>query len=171
MEDIDIVGPKILEYKLSFILNIDFWAGYNRDLIKLEDQEWNEVRFLNETGTEMSQEMDTLPSDKGGIYFFYITSNIIPGNAYLVYIGRAFYTDSQNLKKRCRSYFQKYINERPKIRRMIRKWGVHLHLKYICLTDNELIEKLEEELINAIIPPLNDKIPNKIIRDAVKAFS
>ncbi|MED4019150.1 hypothetical protein [Sutcliffiella cohnii] len=171
MEDIDIIGPKIQEYKLQFILNVDFWANYNRELIKLEDLEWKEVKFLDDLGTDMSSEMEGLPSDSGGIYFFYVKSNIIPGNGYLVYIGRAFYTDSQNLKKRCRSYYQKYFNERPKIRRMIRKWGIHLHLRYICLKDNELIEKLEEELINAIIPPLNDKIPNKIIRDAVKAFS
>lgn len=171
MEDIDVVGPNIAVSKLDFILNVDFWSDFDRDLLNLHEQDWKEVKFLNDTGEEMSPEMNDLPSDQGGIYFFYIKSNVIPGNAYLVYIGRAFCTDSQNIKKRCRSYFQKYLKERPKIRRMIRTWGKHLHLKYICLNDNELIGKLEAELINTILPPLNDSIPDKIIRDAVKAFS
>lgn len=40
----------------------------------------------------------------------------------------------------------------------------------IALSDNQIIDKVEEELINKILPPFNDEIPDKNIRDAVKAF-
>jgi hypothetical protein len=38
------------------------------------------------------------------------------------------------------------------------------------LEDNELIQYLEAELINSILPPFNDKIPAKKQRQAVDAF-
>jgi excinuclease UvrABC nuclease subunit len=170
MLDIDVIGPRIVATRLEFTLNVDFWSSFDRDILDLNSQQWNEVKFLDESGQNMSNAMNTLPSNQGGLYFFYIKSNIIPGDGHLVYIGRALYTDGQNLKKRCRCYFQKYQNERAKIRRMIRTWGTYLYIKYIPLTDNELIDKLEKELINKILPPFNDEIPDKTIRDAVKAF-
>lgn len=53
---------------------------------------------------------------------------------------------------------------------MIREWGPYLYIKYIEMTDNDTIKALEKKLINALVPPFNDEIPNKTIKRAVDAF-
>ena len=44
-----------------------------------------------------------------------------------------------------------------------------MYCSYIELDDNELIMQIETELINKLILPFNDKIPDKKIGFAVKA--
>ncbi|OMF28674.1 hypothetical protein BK133_18655 [Paenibacillus sp. FSL H8-0548] len=166
MEEIDLIR-KIHSTKIEFKMCPDLWG---LEGIDFSQTTFKETKFLNDLGTAMHENMNNLPSTSGGIYFFYIRPGILPNTDYLVYIGRAKYTDSQNLKKRCRSYFQKYPNERPKINTMIREWGPYLHLRYMELTDNHLISSFEEKLINSFIPPFNDEIPNKTIKRAVSAF-
>jgi len=166
MDEIDLI-QRMKSTNISFKLCPDLW--------KLEGLDWSQVtfhekKFLNNDGTEMHESMEDLPAEVGGIYLFYIRPNILPNSDYLVYIGRAQFTAGQNLKKRCRSYFQKYPNERPKINWMIREWGPHLHIRYIELTNNDTIKDLEKRLINSLVPPFNDEIPNKTIKRAVSAF-
>ncbi|WP_339295636.1 hypothetical protein MKY82_05150 [Paenibacillus sp. FSL W7-1279] len=166
MDEVDLVH-KIRNTSVSFRLCPDLWHS--------EDFDWSQVvfhekKFLNTDGSAMHDHMNELPITAGGIYFFYIRPGILPNTEYLVYIGRAQFTNSQNLKKRCRSYFQKYPKERPKINTMIREWGPYLYIKYIEMTDNDTIMSLEKKLINALVPPFNDEIPNKTIKRAVDAF-
>ncbi|WP_405143256.1 hypothetical protein MHI48_05205 [Paenibacillus sp. FSL H7-0942] len=166
MEEVDLI-QKIRNTEVRFKLCPDLW--------NLQDFDWanvtfHETKFLDSNGKEMHAEMDDLPNNTGGIYFFYIRPGILPNTEYLVYIGRAQSTTAQNLKKRCRSYFQKYPQERPKINSMIREWGPYLYIKYIELKDNNTINDLEKKLINSFLPPFNDEIPNKIIKRAVNAF-
>ncbi|AFV03482.1 hypothetical protein UNSWDHB_322 [Dehalobacter sp. UNSWDHB] len=54
---------------------------------------------------------------------------------------------------------------------MIEGWGQYLYVRYLPLTDNDLIDSIESEIINKVLPPFNDMIPDKQIRTAVKAFS
>lgn len=167
------LGEKMQLHKVDFILLPDLWDNFNFPHFKLTPQIWKEAKFLHDKNGELSEEVKSLPTDKGGIYMFYIKSPVLgPFSEYLVYIGRARYTDGHNLKIRCRKYFYNYNNhkERPKVYRMMKYWGKHLYLKYIELSDNSIIEELEEELINALLPPFNDKIPEKNIRPAKKAF-
>lgn len=63
------------------------------------------------------------------------------------------------------------MEKRPKIKRMIDSWGPYLYIRYLPLDDNSIIEALEKELINKILPPFNDFIPDVDIRNAIKAFS
>ena len=48
-------------------------------------------------------------------------------------------------------------------------WGKKLYIRYLPLSDNNTIEKLEEELIRVIIPPFNEEIKPKIMMQARKA--
>jgi hypothetical protein len=91
---------------------------------------------------------------------------------YLAYIGRAKFTDNHNLRVRCKRYYSQYLNEkeRPKITRLVRYFKNVLYLKYAKVDGNELIEQLEAELINSILPPFNDQIPEIRIRQAIDAF-
>lgn len=169
MEEIDL-GEKINNTKITFRLSPDLWSTFDFMHFNLSTITFKEVKFLSETNDDLHPDMNSLPNDKGGIYFFYIRSVIIPNTDFLVYIGRAWYTEYQNLRKRVRSYFQKYPNERPKINRMIKYWGPYLYVRYIEISNNEIINELEEKLINTNIPPFNDKIPDKRIKEAVSAF-
>jgi excinuclease UvrABC nuclease subunit len=89
-----------------------------------------------------------------------------------LYIGRAQLTDGQNLRKRVKEYFQKYSrsNERPKISKMFRYWAKELFLAYYPLPDNNTVVNVEKDIINSLILPMNDLIPDKQIKEAVKAF-
>ena len=53
---------------------------------------------------------------------------------------------------------------------MLKYWGKELHLAYYPLGDNKKIVNLEKELINSLLLPLNDEIPDSNISKAIKAF-
>ena len=53
---------------------------------------------------------------------------------------------------------------------MIDGWRKYLFIRYLPLTDNTCIDKIEAELINKILPPFNDQIPDQVIRNAVQAL-
>jgi hypothetical protein len=158
---------------VDFSLSTRLWNDFHFDEINLQTVSWNKTKFLHDNGLELSPGMRKLPNKKGGLYLFIIDSNIIPGHTkYLAYIGKAWFTPSENLRKRCSRYFNEYIrnDERPKITKMIKYWGRYLYLMYIELENNDLIDELEKRLINTIIPPFNDEIFDKKIREAKKAW-
>jgi hypothetical protein len=168
------LAAQIELHRVDFRLFPELWDKFCCDGIDLNTVMWKEIKFLSNDGTTLNDEMSSLPSDKGGIYIFYAKCNVLPGiSNYLMYIGRAKITENHSLKVRCRKYFYEYTddNGRPKIRRLVNQWGRYLFIKYIELDDNNLIDKLEAGLINSILPPFNDTIPEKKIRDAVKAFN
>lgn len=172
-EDTFDLGEKIAHHKLEFKVCPDLWkdGDFISDHISFDDVQ--EIKYLNDTGSILNADNEALPTN-GGLYFFYIKPTTFPEmTSHLVYIGRAQKTVNQNLRKRCKSYFQKYCkeDERPKIARMIKQYGKYLYLRYIDLgDDNDLIVELEAKLINNLLPPFNDEIPSKVVRDAIKAF-
>lgn len=92
---------------------------------------------------------------------------------YLAYVGRALYTDSENIQKRIRRYLWEstYIKGRPKIKRLFRHWKNYLYVKFCYTKDNKLIEDGEKTIIRAILPPFNSDLPDKIeYKDPIKAF-
>ena len=57
------------------------------------------------------------------------------------------------------------------IKKMFRLWRNHLYYRYYASTDNTFIDKAEATLIRAILPPMNEKIPDKVnVQPAVPAF-
>ena len=48
--------------------------------------------------------------------------------------------------------------------------GIHIYQVPPIEKGNDVIEKVEAELINSILPPFNSAIPNKEIRNVVNAF-
>lgn len=170
MNETDILST-IPTSKIHFILNPSFWDSFD-DKIKNTLHEtpiWNESKFLDING-DLNSDMNHIPTDKGGIYIFIAKPNLLPNShLYLMYVGRAHFTATQNIGKRCKEYIKE--QSRPKIKRMIENWGKYLYIRYLPLTDNKLIDSIESEIINKVLPPFNDSIPNKQIQDAVKAFA
>lgn len=152
----------------NFIINPHLWEDVNEINSIISASNFREVKYMREDLTSYDEDVNTLPDNQGGLYFFYVKLPILfDAISYLVYIGRAKNTDKQNIRKRCREYFYDFDSEKStkrirKVRGMIRHWGEYLYLKYIPLDDNEQIKSLESLLINNIRPPLNDSVPKKI---------
>lgn len=155
---------------LNFKLTIPTYAQSKGKVVgfKLDELQWQEVKFLNEEGG-LHQDMSKLPNNSGGIYTFIIKSDVLSEIAtYLVYVGRAQYTGtSYSLRSRCRQYLK---DKRVSIEQMRRTWGQHIYIRYTLLDDNELIRDLEDYLIESLLPVFNSDIKDPIIKDANKAF-
>ena len=170
MQEIDVIG-NIAESHLRFVLNTTLWESFDTSILSTISSPllWNEVKLLDSNGRRNPQ-LSTIPNDTGGIYLFLAKSNILPeSHLYLMYVGRAHISATQNLRKRCSQY--PVEKKRPKIKRMIEQWGQYLYIRYLPLDNNATIDIVEDELINKILPPFNDEIPNQEISAAVRAFT
>ena len=168
MQKIDPMG--IPEFKKTFCMHPGFWEDIDAEVAKAvsSPDDWSEAKLLNRKGDKHSQ-LRKIPNDMGGIYLLYVKPDIVPEvHRYLMYIGRAQKTAGQNLRKRCLEYPTE--TDRPKIVSLIEQWGQHICVRFLPLDDNNLIDKIEKELINIILPPCNDRIPDKKKQAAVKAF-
>lgn len=154
--------------RYTFWLHVNLWECFSSKYIKIIKGDWKQVKFINKG--KLHEEMDSLPRNKGGIYAFYAIPKVMNNNdGYLLYIGRAKCTDNQNLWARCR----RYINQeksRPKISRMVDTFGEQLYIKYLEIEGNDIIDQIENELINCLLPPCNEKIPNKDYQKKIKMF-
>ncbi len=167
------LGQEINNRKVPYILHKDLWDKFVYPGLDIDFSNWNSIKYLNDNGSAFNEEVDNLPSDMGGLYLFYIKCVIIKGiTEFPFYIGRAQLTEGQNIKKRVKEYFQKYSrdDERTKIYRMLNLWGKDLHVAYYPLPDNDVIVNLERDIINSLLLPMNDLIPDKTIKQAIKAF-
>ena len=170
MREIDIVG-NVAESHIRFMLSTTLWNSFDSDVrsVVSHPQSWHEVKLLDQNGKRNSQ-LSTIPNNKGGVYLLLVKPNILTeSHLFLMYIGRAHISEDQNLRKRCSQYPAE--KKRPKIKRMIEQWGQYLYIRYLPLDDNAVIDNVEKELINKILPPFNDEIPDKTICAAVKAYT
>jgi len=167
------LGEHLKLRELSFNLSIVLWSKWDVQEFDLNFSKWTKTKYLNDTNDNLNLGIDTIPDDKGGLYLFYLNCKTIIGITEMpLYVGRAQFTNHQNLRKRVKEYYQKFSknNERPKITRMFKYWSEDLHLAYFILEENEDIKKIEKKIINSLLLPMNDEIPDKEIRDAIKAF-
>jgi hypothetical protein len=167
------LGEQLNNRKIEYVLHKDLWDKFNFPNLDLNISKWTTIKYLNDSITGFHQDIDLLPADKGGLYLFFVKCPILMGmTEYPLYIGRAQLTEGQNLRKRVKEYFQKYSknNERPKIYKMFRYWAQNLFVAFYPLDDNDDIKDVERDIINYLILPMNDLIPDKQIKQAIKAF-
>lgn len=167
------LGKDINNKKVMYRLHQPLWVKHDFSVLDLNIHKWTTIKYLNGDGTDLNEQINEIPNNRGGLYLFCIKCNIIPGiTDYPVYIGRAMHTEHQSLRKRCKEYYLKYAreDERPLITKMIGFWGNDLFLSYYELEKNDEIEDYERMLINSLLLPFNTIIPDKEISQAVKAF-
>lgn len=167
------LGREIKLRTLEYRIFSDLWNRYSAPGIDVSFNNWVSIKYLNATGDDFSLEINSLPNDKGGLYLFYAKCPIITGiTEFPFYIGRAQLTKGQNLRKRVKEYFSKFSKseERPKISKMFEFWSNDLYLAYFVLDNNNDVVGLEKMLINSLLLPMNDEIPDQQIRQAIKAF-
>lgn len=127
-----------------------------------KNEMWSdEIKFLNATNDDLSDDIKNIPNDKGGIYIFYLKGVNLPfAENYILYIGRCQFTERQNIRKRAKEYLNP---KRILIQSMFERWKPHIYYRYYMETNNNRIKQLESILIRSIVPPLNEDIPNRII--------
>lgn len=140
----------------------------------LNNLPWSDyIKYIDDDG-KVSRKLDEIPSDEGGLYLFFIQGQTLPSSEmYLVYVGRALCTESENIQKRVKRYLWESNSKdgRPKIKRLFRHWKDFLYIRYCSTKDNTLIKAGESTLIRAILPPFNSELPDKIIyKEPVNAF-
>jgi len=162
-QTVDIFGPeRAALYQLPFELDIDKWNTISEEVKSAVSSGWKSIKYLNDDGTAINDDIKKLPNNRGGIYIFLLKPDKIPlMHRYIMYIGRARRANSFSLRKRCSTYF---TDTRPKVYRMIKRWGSELYLYYLPINDSDdFIKKVERELLRVIIPPCNSDIPDHYV--------
>lgn len=145
------------------------WETFNHSFDSvINSNNWGEIKFLNDEANGINDDIQKVPTDKGGIYLFVLQPNIVPQvHKYILYVGRVKSTANQNLRKRFREYV---TDDRSDIMLMRETWGKDLYIRYLPLTDNTIIDALEKELIRVIIPPCNSVYPGVLNKAMHAAF-
>ena len=127
------LGVDLNNKTVAYSLSRETWFKFDfPDLgVDISFSNWESIKYLNDAGDDLNEDTNAIPNESGGLYLFYVNCEVLSNmTCFPFYIGRAKFTDSQNLRKRVRSYFQKYIKslERPKITKMLNYWKEDLWL-------------------------------------------
>jgi excinuclease UvrABC nuclease subunit len=167
------LGEKINSRRICYKLYQPLWVKYDLSALDLSIENWTTIKFLDDTGEHFNDEITEVPNNTGGLYMFSIKCKVITGiTDYPVYIGRAQFSEGQNLRKRVREYRNKFAreNERPLITKMFKYWAPDLYLSFIPIDENDEIIDYEKKLINSLLLPFNTEIPDQEIKQAITAF-
>lgn len=169
----DPVESDLASYQMTFILSPELWEKFNLEGINVDYSKWARVKMMD-ADKELSDETNRIPNDCGGIYVYVIVSPIIPnGGNYLMYIGKATKTESENLRARVRTYKKQFGEKynRPKLHNMFTKWVEYVYVYYLPMKSSAAdIKEIEDRLIAAYgRPPCNKEILIRSVKDAVDA--
>ena len=100
-----------------------------------------------------------------GVYSLVVQPQIAghSGSSYLMYVGK-----TKNLRARFGDYLTRERIRRPKVVRVLELYSGHLTFFYSTIDEN-VLDDMEEELINAFVPPCNSRF-NADVRRARGAF-
>ena len=65
-------------YQLTFDLDIRKWATMDAEVKKAVSSGWESIKYLNDAGTALSDDIRKLPDDCGGIYLFLLKPDLLP---------------------------------------------------------------------------------------------
>jgi hypothetical protein len=167
------LGEHLKLRELTFNASPLLWEKWDIKNFDLNFDNWTKIKYLNQTSDDFHIDINKVPNDKGGLYLFFINCKTISGITELpLYIGRAQLTKGQNLRKRVKEYYSKYVknDERSRITKMFNYWSNEIHLAFFELDSNIEVVDLEKKLINSLLLPMNDQVPDIEIRQAKKAF-
>lgn len=173
MSAFDIISPKDARWRTAadefkwyrvdrFILHPKRWKVYAPSGPTLS---WTRVRF-DKAGVK------SMPDDKMGVYTF-IAEPEIAGHSsvrYLLYVGEA---KEQSLRKRVTSYLYESKKEKPRIHvsEMVLKFQSHLWIYFAVIDNVASIAQIEDQLLQAFLPPFNRDFPATVASLMKATFS
>lgn len=160
------------EYSIEYRPNYARWAdndiGEENPIRDINN--WSrEIKYL--INGELSDDIRNIPPTTGGVYIFYLKGKSLPFiEYYILYVGRARFTESMNIQSRAVHYIYDR-KRRTNIKKMFDLWGNELYYRYYSDIDNETIDRNEALLIRAIVPPYNLEIPSRVeVQPSINAF-
>lgn len=145
----------------TFILHVPSWKRYAPQ----QTLKWKCVRY-NSTDE---------PDDQRGVYAFVLEANThslapIPPFAVVLYIGETGDTGNATLRSRLANYRnRKAQRNRARIFNMLDAWEASLTFYYAVIDPGVSTKKCETELLDALLPPVNDKDFTAVVSNARNA--
>lgn len=144
--------PLAREYsgcRRTFILHVPSWE----QCVTQYALDWEHVPYNS----------NEVPDDERGVYAFVLDASNhapspIPPVSCVLYIGETGDSGSATLKTRLQHYRNKKAQrERPRIYGMLDTWGNSLIFYYATVTTGTSTKQCETELLDALLPPANNK--------------
>ncbi len=135
--------------KRTLILHVNSWQGYTAS----QSLQWKYVPYKSGQN----------PDDKRGVYAFVLnackhTTSPIPPFSTVLYVGETGNSGNATLKSRLASYRNKKSQrERARVYNMLEQWEDSLLFYYATVNAGVSTKRCEKELLNALLPPGNDK--------------
>ncbi|MCK1397022.1 GIY-YIG nuclease family protein [Bradyrhizobium sp. 4] len=146
----------------GFFLNVKRWKKFKSK----HRLDWQKTRFE-------AANVSAIPSERG-IYAFTLelSPTKLPAHGYIMYVGITGNTSSSNLRRRYAQYLRELSDPkgRPRVVFMLNKWNGDLFFNFVPLPKQSVdLDKLEKAMLDAIIPPINQRDFNAEIASARKA--
>lgn len=171
-KNVDVVRS-LGDYKWMFLLCTELWEKFISETHIVDFKNMQKIKFFDGTSSKLSSEVDRIPNDKGGIYFYVLENPCVPEmGRYIMYVGRARKTVNANLRQRAKSHFSDYKNKKENtlLARLYSDYAPYVIFQYIPLDGNDVIDQVEEELIVSLTPPCNAQIPSTRLHEKMRAF-
>ncbi len=156
-----------------FCLSTELWRKCTNDSFVVDLNHMKKIKYFADNSNKLSKEVDNLPNDSGGVYIYSIENGILPFlGSYIMYVGRARKTNSENLRARAKSHFNQYKRheENERLERLFDNWEQYVYFSYLPLDQNGMIDLVEDQLIMALTPPCNKEYPAPKVRKKLSAF-
>jgi hypothetical protein len=152
---IDLAAVKKAEKDLAyyrvnrFVLCPPHWKKYTA----LTALNWQRVKFDK-------HHHPSVPNNKHGVYSFVVEPEIAdhPSVKYLLYVGKA---EKLSFHARFYNYLREKKRKKPRdhIVQMTTKWPKHLYFYWAEITNGAIITDVEDQLLEAFLPPHNRDFP------------
>jgi hypothetical protein len=132
----------------EFFLDFRSWRKF-KTRVKLD---WQKQKFGKAA-------LGSIPKERG-IYAFTIelTKAQLPPHGYILYVGIAGDHSNATLQARYGQYLRDLQKEngRPAVVYMLKNWSDHLFFNFVPLPDQAVdLAKMERDLLNSVMPPVN----------------
>ncbi len=160
------------DIKWNFCFSTDLWKAYKDERIQLQNLQC--IKYF-EAGELSKKNIKKIPNTSGGIYFYVLKNPILPDySVACMYVGRARYTESENLRKRAQSHYADYKSGKEN-ERLIRLFNIYKDYVYYLFLPvhetNDVIDNIEKRLINALTLPCNKDYPSVKIRRTLSMYN
>ncbi|MCM1213827.1 MAG: hypothetical protein NC331_01005 [Lachnospiraceae bacterium] len=155
-----------------FCLSTELWRTCINDSFIVDLNYMKKIKYFGNNSNMLSSEVNDLPDDSGGVYIYSIENGIVPSlGSYIMYVGRARKTKSENLRARAKSHYSQYKRheENERLERLFDSWDQYVYFSYLPINGNNLIDLVEEQLITALTPPCNKEYPAPKVRRKLNA--